>query len=593
MSESVSGLPTVAATADDGGGAAPSIGPWWSRVPFAVHALVVLALLLVCIPIVGPNASFSADEGAVIVQAQHLAEGHGWIVANPFPQLDPTGRDFPLEISDPAAGGFAPYAKHPLYPLVLAGADHLGGVTGMVLVSVLGAWLAALVAAAIARGLSLGRGVSALWITGALSPLFFDAYLIQAHTLAAASFALAVWAALRMRRYPDPFGGIALCAGTSVTVLLRSEGVLFVGALGVALVVDAVRKRGVGSVISIGIVSVTALVSTFGERWWIREILGTVTNVPANSSGAANGSGFLARVDALRVTWFQPGYSTMTTAVMLVVGAAILVLLAVIGLRLGTRGSPLVMIGAVGAAAVLVARLFFGRIEPIPGLLVAFPAAMGVAALPFRSVWRSRSQTLLALSCAVGFLAVLATEYPTGGGGEWGGRYFAIGVPVLVILLVIVWETRKGALDLPARTVLPWAFVVGSIALSITGILSLRDVHGRRDAVVNTVAAAAAGTIAGDRGRPLVIARGGALPRVAWSILDDGRWQLRTDSIESVLDRAADLGIREVVVATPPGVKPVQPGGVVSDVQDERYVGGWHIQTIELAPGLDVRAERG
>src|SRR5206468_10994972 len=109
-------------------------------------AVVLVALLAV----VGSSSSFSADEGAAIIQARSLAAGHGWIVADPVPAADPTGVDYPRELSEHGARGVAPFGKHALYALVLAGADRMGGVEAMVLLSLAGTVVAAGLAGALA-----------------------------------------------------------------------------------------------------------------------------------------------------------------------------------------------------------------------------------------------------------------------------------------------------------------------------------------------------------------------------------------------------------------------------------------------------------
>jgi len=46
-------------------------------------------VLLALVPLIGTGSSFSADEGAAIVQAKSLDRGDGWIVEHPFPAVDP------------------------------------------------------------------------------------------------------------------------------------------------------------------------------------------------------------------------------------------------------------------------------------------------------------------------------------------------------------------------------------------------------------------------------------------------------------------------------------------------------------------------
>ena len=100
-------------------------------------------------------------------------------------------------------------AKHPLYPVLLAAADRLGGVTGMVLLSLAGTVAAAGLAAVLARRLDPALVRPDLWMVGLASPLLFDGFLVIAHTLGAALAAAAVLLALRAveRAGPSTAGG--------------------------------------------------------------------------------------------------------------------------------------------------------------------------------------------------------------------------------------------------------------------------------------------------------------------------------------------------------------------------------------------------
>lgn len=100
----------------------------WS-LPVRAHVAALAVVLLALVPLVGPSASFSTDEGAAIVQAQSLSRGDGWIVEHPVPEVDPDGRHYPLELSERGPRGFVAFGKHPVYVLLLAGADRVGGVT--------------------------------------------------------------------------------------------------------------------------------------------------------------------------------------------------------------------------------------------------------------------------------------------------------------------------------------------------------------------------------------------------------------------------------------------------------------------------------
>jgi hypothetical protein len=265
---------------------------------------VALGLVLVAlVPLVGTGASFSADEGAAIVQARHLSRGQGWVVGHPVPGADPTGRNYPLELSTRGPRGTAPFVKHPLYALLLAGADRLGGVTAMVLLSVAGTVAAAVLAAALAGRLRPGLARPSLWAVGLASPLLFDGYLVIAHTLGAALAAGAVVCALRgLEGRGRPAVAVAGVAGCmAVAVLLRNEAVFWGLALGVAVGAFALRRRSrVGGALAVGSV-LAAAAAHLGEQAWIGRILGGDTTGVGGGVDAA--SGFLAdRVHSLTLT---------------------------------------------------------------------------------------------------------------------------------------------------------------------------------------------------------------------------------------------------------------------------------------------------
>ncbi|HET7721301.1 MAG TPA: hypothetical protein VFK43_15150, partial [Acidimicrobiales bacterium] len=77
--------------------------PWFARAwaaPVWAHLAALALVLIGILGVVGTSASFSADEGAAIVQARSLSDGGGWLVEHPVPEADPTGENYPLEFSE-------------------------------------------------------------------------------------------------------------------------------------------------------------------------------------------------------------------------------------------------------------------------------------------------------------------------------------------------------------------------------------------------------------------------------------------------------------------------------------------------------------
>ncbi|MDP1794388.1 MAG: hypothetical protein Q8K63_09660, partial [Acidimicrobiales bacterium] len=197
--------------------------------PIAAHLAALLLVLVAGAVFVGTHASLSTDEGAAIVQARQLAEHDSWIRPHPYPELDPEGRNYPYELSERGTKGFAPYAKHPLYALVLGGLWGIGGINALVGLSIAGTVAAGAVAARFARRIDAALERPALWALGLGSPLLFDSYLVIAHAISAAiAGALLLLLTRDDSRYRVPaMVGAGGLAGT--LVLLRTEGVLLVG----------------------------------------------------------------------------------------------------------------------------------------------------------------------------------------------------------------------------------------------------------------------------------------------------------------------------------------------------------------------------
>jgi len=426
----------------------------------------------------GTGVSFSADEGAAIVQAHQLAKGDGWVVDHPLPQVDPTGKAYPLELSIKGDKGTAPFAKHPLYALLLAGADRVGGEVAMVLLSLAGTVAAAALAAAIAGHLGPGLSRPSLWVAGLATPLLFDGYLVIAHTLGAAAAAGAVLLALRAsdgrgRRWMA-VGGAAVCI--VVAILLRTEAVFWGLGLGVALGVLAVSRRSrplAGA--AVAIVGATG-VARFGETVWIDRILGG--NTVSLGSSPDSGVGLLAgRAQSIVLTWLRPGYGQFPLAEL----ALVVMLGAVVAGAVAARRSPgerRIVVGlAVVATVASVVAFAAAPTNLVPGLLVAAPVvAAGLVALR-RTSLRSDGARLALGTFAFFAVAVAATQYVQGGSGEWGGRYFALGLPGLVPVVLLALADTGAKLDGITRRVAVGALVVCSLATATMGLTSLANTH--------------------------------------------------------------------------------------------------------------------
>ena len=555
------------------------------ELPLRAHVAALAVVLVALLPLLGTSASFSADEGAAIVQAHELSTGGGWVVEHPVPEADATGVNYPLELSSRGLRGTAPFVKHPLYALLLAGADRLGGITAMVLLSVAGTVAAGAVAAALAARLGPGLARPTLWLVGLGSPLLFDGYLVIAHTLGAAGAGGAVLFAVRAVEDRRPLASV-VGVGACVTfvVLLRNEAVLFALGLAVACGVVAVARRHLPAAAAAATAVAAAAGAHVGEQEWIRRILGgSFVGLPG---GPGVASGFVTgRVRSFTLTWLRPGYGGLP----LVEGALLLMVCALVVAVVAARRHPgdrrpVVALGAVAAGSALVAL----ATEPtnlVPGLLVAFPvAAAGLVAIRRRALGPLAARLALG-TFAVFALAVIATQYVTGGSGEWGGRYFALGLPVVTPVLILALATLGRPLDLTARRAGAGALVVCTAAMSVMGLSSLRDTH-RFTARLQATAAHAGRQSA--PARPVMVATNAAVPRLAWATFDDQRWLLaRPGGLAPLVDRLRDAGIGRFVLVSDELERDVAEMGTRVDVVSRSSPAGgpnWQVLVLENRP---------
>ncbi len=528
--------------------------PRWARrvwdLPVWAHLLGLAAILLLLVPVVGPSESFIADEGAAMIQARSLESGGGWIVEHPLPEVDPDGAWYPVVNAEHGRNGFAPLAKHPAYPLLLAGASRLGGVGGMVLLSLAGTLAAAGLAAALARRIDRALARPALWTVGLASPLLFDGYLVMGHTLSAAAATAAVLAAVVAIQDRRPAVALFVAPAVAGAVLLRGEAFLFAAALVLVTGLLALARRSYR--IPAAVVAVTAAVAAVGarlvEEMWISAIVGeavsaTTIGVPAAGEGFVRG-----RYDGFLLTWLTPGYRTQGSLVL-----ALLVMMAALAwgalrVRRHPEGRAAILGAAAVAAGAAVVALVVAPSNVVPGLLLAFPlATAGILALR-RDLFADLGMLVAGATAGVFALAVIATQYSIGGTGEWGWRYFALAVPMVVPLFLAALRLQGRALAADVRRIVAGALVVCSAALSVMAVNALRVNHdGKADLVARLEQA---GRATGDD-RPVVVTTWIGASRLAWPTFEDNRWLfVPEEDVGTATGRLAAAGVDRFVFLT-------------------------------------------
>jgi len=554
--------------------------------PFWAHAAALAVVLLALVPFLGTGSSFSADEGAAIVQAHHLADGRGWVVDHPLPQVDPSGKAYPLELSIRGADGTAPFVKHPLYALMLAGADRIGGVTAMVVLSVAGTWVAAMVAAALGSRLRPGLARPSLWAVGLASPLLFDGYLVIAHTLGAALAAGAVLWALRgiegRGRIAVAVAGVTACVAAAT--LLRNEALFFGIGLGVVVGVLALRRRSrVCAALTFASIA-AAGAAHMAEKAWISRILGG--HVIQLGHPVETGAGLVSdRLHALALTWLRPSYGGPPVLDLLLVVMVGSLSVAAFAARRRPDDQGVILALSVVASAAAVAVLVADPANVAPGLLVACPLVGAGLVVLRRSAVKSVVAQVSLGTFGLFALAVAATQYATGGSGEWGGRYFAVGLPVLVPVLLLALAQAGERVARPARKAGVAALVVSSVAMTVMSMTSLRDAHRTTARLMAT--AERLGLESGSD-RPVMVATRGLVPRMAWATFDHQRWLL-TDpqDLGSLLERVGGTGVNQAVIVTDDlthDLDRIGPAARVVSRQGRPDGRGWQVIRMQLRP---------
>ncbi|GAC1588015.1 MAG: hypothetical protein NVS3B21_03390 [Acidimicrobiales bacterium] len=512
---------------------------WWRRVPLWVHVVMLTMLLVGTGEFVGNRSTFLPDEGAVILQAQMLSAGHGWFER---PQLletiDPTGHWYGLQLSDHTARGFAPFAKHPVYAVLCAVLYRVMGVRGIVWLSIFGTVVAAVLSAQLARRSGEALVVPCLWAIGVASPLFFDSFMAVAATLAAALGAAATVCLVRVipprgataSRPIDASGPPQLvhyliasgaAAGSiAAATFLRSEAFLFAFALSAAALATGLWIRRVALVaVSFG-PAVGALGARRIEGAMISNILGVAKG--ARSLQAAGTSAHQSYVDARLVafvhTWMQPSKFGVRGGDLAVVGVWVTTGMIALILRRSSPDQGLVTILVAGSVTAGAARLFIRPQTPVPGLLLAFPLLWGgvllISRVDFHPV------TALYLGTASLFAtAVLATQYTEGGSLEWGGRFFAMGMPLAVPVVLAVVRRQAVSLDPGIRRLGLVAVLGSAVLMSALAVVSLRTQHASKQRLVDTVERISRGPI-----RPVVLSTAGWMGRDAYSTYPRQDW---------------------------------------------------------------------
>lgn len=454
------------------------------RIPFWAHSVLLAVLLLGLLPILNTGWSAFPDEGLYTAQADALAHG-SWKRERPAAEFDHDGAWTALSDATIVGAAEIPYARRPLYPLLISPFWGLGGFTGLLLISILGTWFAGVFAGLTASILDPRAAAPTLWLVGAGSPLLFDAYLAVGHSMVAGLSALLAWSIAKRVSSGESsqatrlaWTGLALLVVIPL-VLIRTEGVIIAGGLALGLVLVSFSRGASRFKVDVGQLVLAALIVLIAGTTYVMNTRWATSITAASATSSADLSVSARRPNTLATLWssvLRPWFGDnqwASAAMFLVLLAAVLAPLALRFLpRFQLLGIGLLLLGA-GAATVRAIQ----APDLISGLLPATPwLIIGVASLR-RSDLATRISHLLLVAAAVSFVLILTTAYGGGGAAEWGGRFFHAIVPVLAPVAVIGLGRMGSSLPRPERRAAFVAIAITAAAISIVGVRTIRLLH--------------------------------------------------------------------------------------------------------------------
>ncbi|MDQ3462663.1 MAG: hypothetical protein M3471_06505 [Actinomycetota bacterium] len=283
----------------------------------------------------------------------------------------------------------------------------------------------------------------------------------------------------------------------------------------------------------------------------IRRVMGDTLAAVAVAGPAPPTSWLQGRLSGFTTTWLLPDYQVGWHLAAGFVGVVSLAAASVLARRgLGTSTALVRALAGVAAAGIMLRATGGGL---VPGLLVACPLLIGVVGID-QVAWRSPALRLGIVAWSGFALAVLATQYSQGGSGEWGGRYFAIGLPLVVPVAVAGWRRLLSGLDRRTAVTLGGALAVCSLAIAGAGLRTMHDSRESVGASVDELLAARLRATGGAGATPPVLATLGRTARFAWAEIDDGTWMtVASEDLGRYADRllAASAGPVVLVSGSP------------------------------------------
>jgi hypothetical protein len=433
---------------DAGAPAPPTRGARWFERTWVAALLLLLVYVAASFALNDPRGTLGTDTGGKLATLRVMEQRGGLDpdVGYWAERWDPHGELIPLYYTYRIGDGWVnlstlpmTYAAYPLYVV--------GGERAVLLLPMLGAVLAALAAAALARRLG-GNGRTAFWIVGLVTPVAVYALDFWEHSL---GIAFMLWGVVLAWDVMEERGGWrrALAAGAlfGVAATMRTEALVYlVAAVGLACAVLLVRRRSLlrSAVVGVAALAGATTVLVLNRLLEQATLGGDLRGARVAGTATGSGGGLGTRAKEAVITTLGAGFSGMRPSTEWFVGA-VLVLLVVVGAWLLTS-SDRVRIAGGTVCAVVAAVLYVSRFSQglgyVPGVLAASPfAAVGVVL-----AWKQR-RLRWPVAVAVAALPLIWVSQFTGGAdAQWGARYLLTSGAVLAAVGCVVLHEHRRAL---------------------------------------------------------------------------------------------------------------------------------------------------
>jgi hypothetical protein len=306
------------------------------------------------------------------------------------------------------------------------------------------------------------------------------------------------------------------------------------------------RRRWIPLFLSTGVTAVAAAV--------LDRIIKPTTYGVANPAHATDPwGGVVGRIEGFQRTWLSPG--NFQVDVLILVIAVIIFVVGLVGFD--AFREPIAEFLLALGFALAIARVLLPHPILAYGLAMACPLLIVGLIRGARLAKANAESRFCLLTFGLFAAAVLLTQYRFGGVAEWGGRYFAVGLPFAVVVAVPGLATVASQFP-PKRSLRIIALAVGAgLVINLGGIRSLADSRATTEALTEEVAQSMATvTVLGPGAelpntKPVVVSTVPAMARLAWDIVDEGSWLLaETEDLESLSLRLTGLDVQHFTLVT-------------------------------------------